>query len=121
VFTTLQCSNVCNVLQKVQKCAKSTMEEPHNNATQCTQEAWTADDDMDGCAPALSDAAPAPTTVFGIYHGFMTRVADHVLSTGMGDKRCMYGAMRRDPPASPDTFLPKFGLTVGEIASLLVL
>jgi hypothetical protein len=43
------------------------------------------------------------------------------MSTGMGDKRCMYGAMRRDPPASPDTFLPKFGLTVGEIASLLVL
>ena len=60
-------------------------------------------------------------TVYGIYHGFLTQVADHVLSTGMGDKRCIYGAMRRDPPASPDTFLPKFGLTVGEIASLLVL
>jgi hypothetical protein len=77
----------------------------------------------DTSASELSGAElPAGSpTVYGIYHGFLTQVADHVMSTGMGDKRCMYGAMRRDPPASPDTFLPKFGLTVGEIASLLVL
>ncbi len=72
-------------------------------------------------SPAVDTLAPKVCTVFGIHHGFVMQMAQYVETTGMGAKRCMFSAMRRQPEASADTFLPRYGLTVGEFASLLVM
>jgi hypothetical protein len=59
--------------------------------------------------------------VYDIYHGFMQRLAAHAGAVRMGAKRSIYGIMRAEPAAATDAFLPRYGMTMGEFATLYLM
>lgn len=71
---------------------------------------WT---DMHGRGP--------PPTIYAIHHGFATVCACAIGNMKVRDKRCIYNSMRRAPPMTVDSFLPVYGVTVGEFSVFNVL
>jgi hypothetical protein len=59
--------------------------------------------------------------MFGIHHAFNVACGQYVEGMQVRDKRCIYGTMRKEPPVHPDSFLPKYGMTVGEFTTFNVL
>ncbi len=63
---------------------------------------------------------PPPTT-YAIHHAFETVCAAAIGTMQVRDKRCIYNSMRRAPPMTVDSFLPVYGVTVGEFSVFNVL
>ena len=61
------------------------------------------------------------TTTFSIHYAFQAALAAHVHGLQVKDKRSIFATMRRPPPVQPDSFLPHFGMTVGEFSTFNVL
>jgi len=67
------------------------------------------------------ESAPTPATTFAIHYDFQRALADHVHGLQVKDKRAIFATMRKAPKVQPDSFLPTFGMTVGEFATFNIL
>ena len=72
-------------------------------------------------AAGEAESACAPATTFAIHFEFQRALADHVHALQVKDKRAIFATMRKAPKVQPDSFLPGFGMTVGEFATFNVL
>ena len=80
---------------------------------------------MDGAACGAGTANGSTNTSrptnLGIYFTFIRACASSVGRMQVRHKRRIYNNMRKPPDMHPDSFLPKYGLTVGEFSTFDVL
>jgi hypothetical protein len=66
------------------------------------------------------DQTPHLST-FSIFHKFQCALATYVQTMEVRDKRYVFAKMRDLPDVQPSSFLPKYGVTVGEFTTMTVL
>jgi hypothetical protein len=72
----------------------------------------------------LPPSPPPPVkrpSAFAPAHWYNVAMAKYIHTLRVRDKRNIYVAMRQKPLVTADTFLPKFGVVIGEFAGWQVL
>lgn len=59
--------------------------------------------------------------IYAPHHDYNKAVANLVQNMSMRDKRIMYVAIRQEPLISANSFLPRFGLNVADLVTVLVI